>query len=50
MARSGSVSGVESSAIGLLMRAVEMDGAKRFTEALVCYQEGLNLLMEVVKG
>ncbi|XP_064637316.1 MIT domain-containing protein 1-like [Lineus longissimus] len=50
MARSGSVSGVESSAIGLLLRAVEMDGAKRFTEALVCYQEGLNLLLEVVKG
>ena len=44
------MSGVESSAIGLLLRAVEMDTAKRFTESLVCYQEGLNLLLEVVKG
>ena len=45
-----STSGFEASAISVLKRAVELDGKERFTEALVCYQEGLNLLMEVLKG
>ncbi|XP_022091562.1 MIT domain-containing protein 1-like [Acanthaster planci] len=44
-----STSGFEASAANVLKRAVEMDGKSRFTEALVCYQEGLNLLMEVLK-
>ena len=43
-------SGFEASAITVLKRAVELDGKGRFTESLVCYQEGLNLLMEVLKG
>ncbi|XP_033646313.1 MIT domain-containing protein 1-like isoform X1 [Asterias rubens] len=42
-------SGFEASAITVLKRAVELDGKGRFTESLVCYQEGLNLLMEVLK-
>ncbi|XP_041358827.1 MIT domain-containing protein 1-like [Gigantopelta aegis] len=42
--------GIEASAISLLKRAVELDMAKRFEEATTCYQEGLHLLMEVLKG
>ena len=44
------LSGIESSAIGLLKRAVELDSARRFTESLVCYQEGIQLLLDVCKG
>ena len=40
----------EKAAASVLTRAVELDGSKRFTEALVCYQEGLALLMEAVKA
>ncbi len=40
----------EKAAASVLKRAVELDGSKRFTEALVCYQEGLSLLMEAVKA
>lgn len=42
--------GVEASAISLLTRAVELDTKQMFTEALVCYQEGIQLLMVVLKG
>lgn len=42
--------GVEASAISVLKRAVEMDTARRFDEALVCYQEGINLLLQVLKA
>ncbi len=34
----------------LLTRAVELDGAKRWTEAIVCYQEGIQMLMDGIKG
>ena len=40
----------EGAAISLLTRAVELDTKKRYTEALVCYKEGLALLMDVLKG
>ena len=39
----------ESGAISLLKRAVELDGRKQWTSALVCYKEGLQMLMEVKK-
>ena len=39
----------ESGAISLLKRAVELDGKKQWTSALVCYKEGLQMLMEVKK-
>ncbi|XP_062616833.1 MIT domain-containing protein 1-like [Saccostrea cucullata] len=42
--------GVESSAISILKRAVELDSSKRYDEAVTCYQEGLQLLLEVLKG
>ena len=39
----------DSAAITLLKRAVELDLSKRHTEALVCYKEGLQLLLEYIK-
>lgn len=36
-------------AIKVLKRAVELDEDKSFSEALVCYQEGMELLMNVLK-
>lgn len=44
------VSGVETSAISVLKRAVELDQIGRFQESLVCYQEGIQLLIDVLKG
>lgn len=41
--------GSDKAAIALLCRAVELDGKKRKTEALVCYKEGLQLLMNVIQ-
>ncbi|XP_045033138.1 MIT domain-containing protein 1 isoform X1 [Daphnia magna] len=40
----------EKAAASVLKRAVELDTARRFTESLVCYQEGLQLLMEALKA
>ena len=39
----------DTAAITLLKRAVELDLSKRYTEALVCYKEGLQLLLEYIK-
>lgn len=36
-------------AVSVLTRAVELDQAQSYSEALVCYQEGLALLMNVLK-
>ncbi|XP_023261099.1 MIT domain-containing protein 1 isoform X1 [Seriola lalandi dorsalis] len=44
------VSGMETSAISVLKRAVELDHSSRFQESLVCYQEGIQLLMDVLKA
>lgn len=44
------VSGMETSAITVLKRAVELDNSGRFQESLVCYQEGIQLLMDVLKA
>ncbi|XP_029937531.1 MIT domain-containing protein 1 isoform X2 [Myripristis murdjan] len=44
------VSGMEASAVSVLKRAVELDQSSRFQEALVCYQEGIQLLMDVLKA
>jgi len=37
--------GSDKAAIALLCRAVELDGQKRKTEAVVCYLEGIQLLI-----
>lgn len=44
------VPGMEASAVSVLKRAVELDQGGRFQESLVCYQEGIQLLMDVLKG
>lgn len=44
------VSGMETSAVSVLKRAVELDQGGRFQESLVCYQEGIQLLMDVLKA
>jgi hypothetical protein len=36
-------------AVSVLKRAVELDEEKSFSEALVCYQEGMSLLMSEIK-
>ena len=41
---------VEAAAINILKRAVELDTKQRFTESMICYQEGIALLLEVLKG
>lgn len=41
---------MEASAVSVLKRAVELDQGGRFQESLVCYQEGIQLLMDVLKG
>lgn len=43
------VSGMETSAVSVLKRAVELDQGGRFQESLICYQEGIQLLMDVLK-
>lgn len=37
-------------ASNILTRAVELDNNKRYTESLVCYQEGIQLLMDLRKS
>ncbi|XP_026151920.1 MIT domain-containing protein 1 isoform X2 [Mastacembelus armatus] len=44
------MSGMETSAISVLKRAVELDQSGRFQESLVCYQEGIQLLMDALKA
>ncbi|XP_037284778.2 MIT domain-containing protein 1 [Rhipicephalus microplus] len=41
--------GLEKAAAGVLTRAVEHDQATRYTSALVCYQEGIQLLIDALK-
>lgn len=36
--------------IVLIKRAVELDESKRYAEALVCYREGIELLMDTFKS
>nr|XP_060625761.1 MIT domain-containing protein 1 [Anolis sagrei ordinatus] len=40
---------MEDPAVSVLKRAVELDEASRFQESLVCYQEGIALLLQVLK-
>ncbi|XP_028847357.1 MIT domain-containing protein 1 isoform X2 [Denticeps clupeoides] len=44
------LSGVESSAASVLKRAVELDQGARFQESLVCYQEGIQLLLDALRA
>lgn len=44
------LAGMENSAGSVLRRAVDLDGNGRFQESLVCYQEGIELLLQVLKA
>ncbi|KAF4517510.1 hypothetical protein B566_EDAN006511 [Ephemera danica] len=46
----GTSTGADKAAIRLIVRAVELDKENRLTESLMCYQEGIGLLMEAIKG
>lgn len=41
---------MEVAAVSVLKRAVEMDQKKQYTMALVLYEEGVQLLLNIVKG
>ncbi|XP_023474350.1 MIT domain-containing protein 1 isoform X2 [Equus przewalskii] len=50
MARCGLGQDPESAAaVAVLKRAVELDSESRYPQALVCYQEGIDLLLQVLK-
>lgn len=36
--------------ITLIKRAIELDSNKRYADALVCYREGIELLIETLKS
>ena len=40
----------DESGIHLIKRAIELDTNKRYTDALVCYREGIELLMDSIKS
>ena len=42
--------GIESAALSVLKNGVDLDKQKRYTESLVCYQQGLQLLFDLMKG
>lgn len=42
--------GTEASAIKLLKRAIEYESSSHFQQALVCYQEGIDLLLGVMRS
>ncbi|XP_009441242.1 MIT domain-containing protein 1 isoform X2 [Pan troglodytes] len=51
MAESGLRQDPQSTAAAtVLKRAVELDSESRYPQALVCYQEGIDLLLQVLKG
>lgn len=41
---------MESAAASILKRAVEMDNGEQYTMALVLYQEGVQILLDSMKG
>lgn len=41
---------MELAAVSILRRAVEMDEKEQYTMALMLYQEGVQILLDVVKG
>ena len=40
----------DSAAVHLITRAIELDKNKRYAESLFCYREGIELLMDYMKG
>ncbi|XP_067150671.1 MIT domain-containing protein 1 isoform X6 [Apteryx mantelli] len=53
MSRAGgdaAAAALERAGVETVRRAVELDLASRFQESLMCYQEGIDLLLQVVKA
>lgn len=52
MSRAGNhgIAALERAGAETLKRAVQLDEASRFQESLVCYQEGIDLLLQATKG
>ncbi|XP_003794388.1 MIT domain-containing protein 1 [Otolemur garnettii] len=51
MAKSGLGQDPESAnAVTMLQRAVKLDAEYKYPQALICYQEGIDLLLQVMKG
>uniref|UniRef100_A0A8C0NS43 MIT domain-containing protein 1 n=1 Tax=Canis lupus familiaris TaxID=9615 RepID=A0A8C0NS43_CANLF len=51
MAKYGKEQDAQSiAAFTVLKRAMELDSGSRYQQALVCYQEGIDLLMQVLRG
>ncbi|XP_078401800.1 MIT domain-containing protein 1 isoform X3 [Cetorhinus maximus] len=44
------LTGMENSAVTVLKRAIELDNDSRLQDSLVCYQEGIALLLQVLKA
>jgi hypothetical protein len=42
--------GIETAAVAVIRSGVDLDNKKRYTEALVCYREGIQLLLNLLKG
>ena len=42
--------GMDAAAKDLLKRAVELDSAQRYSEAIICYEEGIQNILRVVRG
>jgi hypothetical protein len=42
--------GIETAAVTVIRSGVDLDNKKRYTEALVCYREGIQLLLNLMKG
>lgn len=41
---------MELAAVSVLKRAVEMDEKEQYTMALILYEEGVQMLLNIVKG
>jgi hypothetical protein len=41
--------GIEAAAANVLRNGEDLENKKRYTEALVCYREGLQLLFDLMK-
>ncbi|XP_057237469.1 MIT domain-containing protein 1 isoform X3 [Malurus melanocephalus] len=48
--RNDGTAALERAGVEMVKRAVQLDEASRFQESLVCYQEGIDLLLQVVKA
>ena len=42
--------GMDAAAKDLLKRAVELDSAQRYSEAIICYEEGIQNILRVIRG